>query len=144
MLAVLEKAGALGHRHVLVGCREPAAGGRGLRRVLARHQVVPRVVRDVVGPARLVDLEQVHGPPVRGHLHAQVVAVRRRGPVRRAVRVDLAAEDADRARVGVVRRHGDRGAALLGRRGGNSRRGHSRCGGKEGQYAAAHLEGLYV
>src|SRR5262249_48011917 len=70
---------------------------------LARLQVVPGVVADVVGALGLVDAQQADGAAAVAQLDADVVAVDGAGPVGDAVGVDLAAEDADRGRVAVVR-----------------------------------------
>lgn len=125
-----DEGGALGRVDGLVRGGDAAALLRVLPGPLPRHQVVPRVVRDVVGAARLVDLEQVDRPPVGRHPDADVVAPRRRRPVRHPVHVDLAPQHPDRRRVPVVRRHRDRPALLLGER---RRERGGRAGGSHAQ-----------
>lgn len=93
---------AVGRVGVLVGHGDAAARDRLLGGGLARLQVVPRVVADVVGAAGLVDAQEVHGAVAEAELDADVVAVDAHGPVGHAVGVDLAPQDADRGRVAVV------------------------------------------
>ncbi len=102
---LLDDRGALGRVDGLVGGVDGAALYRVLHRRPTGYQVVPGVVRDVVGAARLVDLEQGDRASVGRHPHTDVVASGERRPVRHPVHVDLASQHADRGRVLVVRRH---------------------------------------
>ena len=100
----VDEVGAVGRVGILV-LHGGGAAGRGVGRGRgAGDEVVPGVVADVVGAARLVDAEQEDGAVAVAQAHAEVGAVDRHGPVGDPVRVDFAAEDADRRRVAVVGR----------------------------------------
>ena len=87
----LDQTGALLRGDRLVVHLDAAAGdGVGHGR-LARVEVVPGVVGDVVGAAGLVDAEEVDGAPAVGDLDADVVAVYAHRPVGYAVGVDVTA-----------------------------------------------------
>lgn len=102
-LAVVEEVLALGGVDVLVVHVDATShlgvlGGR-----LAEAKVVPGIVRDVVGTAGRVNLEEIDGAALVGDLDADIVAVNGTGPVGDAVGVDLATQDSDAAGVHVVR-----------------------------------------
>ena len=90
-----------------------------------------------MGALGLVDAQEVDLAALVAELDAQVVAVDGAGPVGDAVRVDLAAEDADRGGVAVVGRGPD--GAAVGRDSRGRRRGAEE-NLKEG--SAAHGEGM--
>lgn len=113
-------------RLVLHGDAAAADGLVGGR--VARVEVVPGIVADVVGAARGVDAQQVQLAVLVGQRDAEVGAVDGAGPVGDAVGVDLAAEDADRRRVAVVG-GGPDGAAVAGAAFQQRFAGGRRCGG---------------
>lgn len=82
-----------------------AAGNRVLRGALARLEIGPGVVRDVVGSAGLIDAQEFDRAAVVRDPDAYVVAVDGHGPVGYPVGVDLAAQDANRRAVCVVWRN---------------------------------------
>lgn len=110
-------AGVGGRLAVLHG--DGAAGSGLLARALAGDQVVPGIVGNVIGALGGVDAEQVYRSALVAERDADFVAVDGAGPVGDPVRIDFAAEDADRRRVLRVRRGPD-GAFCQGR-----------CGGRE-------------
>jgi len=134
----VDQVGALGSVHLLVvhghgAARDGVGGGR-----LARLQVVPGVVADVVGATGLVDAEQVEGAALVGELDADPVAVDGARPVGDPVRVDLAPQHADGRGVAVVggrpHAHGRRVAGE-----GEGREGSD--GGGEGGHVALCRQG---
>lgn len=108
--------------HSDTAARDGVDSGRG-----ASLQVVPGIVADVVGTAGLVDAQKVDRAVAVGNLDAKVVAVDGAGPVGDAVGVDVAAENADRRRVAVVRSDRDTG----GDGSASSRQGKQDVGGGE-------------
>jgi hypothetical protein len=82
-----------------------------LSSALASVKIVPSVVRHIIGTAGGVNLEKVDGAAVGGELVAHGVAAWLHGPIRNTIRVDLAAEDADRRRILVVWSDGDASAS---------------------------------
>jgi hypothetical protein len=102
LVGSLDDVGALVHRRVGDDGVDASAHRRLGLGSLAGAEVVPRVVGDVVGATRLVDVEEVDFTPVGGDLLAEVVAARGHGPVGDAVGVYVAAEDADGGTVDIV------------------------------------------
>ena len=140
-VAGVDEVGAAGDVDVLVLHRGGAAGGGPVGGAVARVEVVPGVVADVVGALGLVDAQQVDVPAPVAERDAQVGAVDRVGPVGDAVRVDLAAEHADRGRVAVVGRHPD--GALAGGDSGEEEGREEDKGGDGGGEAEAVAAGMW-
>lgn len=133
----LEQVPALAHGNVLVGGRNASTHDGVLSGGLAGHEVVVGVVGDVVSTTGSVNLEKVDATTVGRNANAHLVAVNGAGPVGDAVGVDLATEDANGRREGVVRSDGD--GVALGRdrkSGGAGREGRDSGNGEE------HVEGV--
>ena len=140
-LAVVEEVLALLCGDVLVVHGDAAALVRGVLGRLPEGEVVPGVVGDVVGAGGRVDAQQVHGAAGVRDLDADVVAVDGAGPVGDAVRVDLAAEDADGG--GVLGVRGDAGGAGVGAARGDGGAGdEGGRGGEEGGDGGEHVCGV--
>lgn len=112
-LAVVHEVRAFASRSVLVLHVDATAHVRLLGSRLAEAKVVPGIVRDVVGTARLINLEEVDTSARVGNLDADVVAANGAGPVGNAVGVDLAAQDTNGGRVLLMGSHADSGSAAL-------------------------------
>lgn len=98
---------AAGRFRVLIGHGNGPSSDWLLGGGLARLQIIPRVVADIISTARLVDAQEMHGAVAVAQFDADVVAVDAHGPVCDPVRVDLAPQHADRGRVAVVGRRPD-------------------------------------
>ena len=83
-------------------------------------EVVPRVVADIVCAAGLVNVQEVDRAPFMGYFDAVTCCVGIFGPVRHAVGVDLAADDADAGGPFVVRGYGFSATAAFAWRRGRS------------------------
>lgn len=81
---------------------DATAGVRLVLGRLAKGEVVPGVVRDVVGTTRLVNLQEVDAAALVRDLDANVIAVDTHGPVGNTVGVDLASDNTDGGRVLLV------------------------------------------
>jgi hypothetical protein len=124
----LEQVRALAHVDVLVGGCDAATLDWVLFGSPAGHEVVVGVVGDIMGAARLVDLEQVDAAAVGADLDAHVVAVNGAGPVGDTVGVDLATKNTNRGReVGV--RSNRNAVVTLGGDGQGGSAGHEGCNG---------------
>ena len=111
-LAIVQQVSTLAGRTVLPVHVDAAALVRLLVSALAKGEVVPRIVRDVVRAARGVNFQHVEAAAAVRDLDANVVAADRTRPVRHAVGVDVAPHDADGARVHIVRSDAGSLAAL--------------------------------
>lgn len=123
-LAIVEEILALIGRDEFISHVDAAAGLRVFSGRLAKGEVVPGIVGDVVGTAGLVNLEEVEAAAAVGDLDTDVVAVDTHGPVGNTVGIDLAAEDTDGGGVLVVGGDAGRLATLGGN--GASRDGRGR------------------
>ena len=83
--------------------RSPGIGSR-----LARVQVVPCIIADIVGALGLVYAEKVDGASFVRQRDAEIVAVDRSWPVCDAVCIDMASQNADAGAVAIVRRRPNR------------------------------------
>lgn len=128
---VVQEVGALARVHILVRHGDAAPHQGGLGGGLAVLQIDPGIVGNVVGAGGAVNLQDVGGEVAVGDADADVVAAHGTRPVRHAVRVDLAAEDAHGGGVLLVRRHIRRAAARCGLGGG--RRDEGEDGKQHGQ-----------
>jgi hypothetical protein len=143
VLALVEERTALAGGTVLVVHVDSATlmrldGGR-----LAKGEVVPGIVGDVVGTAGLVDPEEVDAAAAVGDLNADVVAADAARPVGNAVGVDLATQDTDGRGVLLVGSDADGagGAALELSRGSGDDGGRS---SKKGGDKAEHVVKVYT
>ena len=103
----VDKARAVGGRYDLVIGSDASTSGRIGSGRLSSRQIVPGIVRDVVGATGLVDVEKIHGSIANGNLDADVVAVDRHGPVGNTVGINLAAQNTDGRRVLLVGSNAD-------------------------------------
>lgn len=111
-------------------------GGR-----FASAKVVPGIVGNVEGTARLVDAEQVDAAVAVGDFNADVVAADGVGPVGNAVNVNLATKDTDGRREGVVGRNaGGAGLAGIPDRNGGGRDQAGRSSKEGGQSDGEHID----
>ena len=124
-LAIVQQVSTLAGRTVLPVHVDAPALVRLLVSTLAKSEVVPRIIRNVVSTARGVNLQHVEAASAVGDLDANVIAADGARPVGYAVGVDVAAHDADGARVHIVRSDAGSLAALgegAGRSDGSRRR----------------------
>ncbi|KAK0762742.1 hypothetical protein N5P37_005560, partial [Trichoderma harzianum] len=117
-LAAVHEISALAGIDELVVHGNAAASVGVLLGTLAEAKVVPGIIGDVVGTARLVNLEEVEAAVAVGDLDADVVAANTHGPVGNTVGVDQAAQDTDGG--GVLLVGGDAGASTVTAGDGNS------------------------
>ena len=106
----LDQALALGRIQVLRLHFDGTASTRSVVGVVARGEIIPGIIADIVSALGLIDAQQLDLAAAVREGDADVVAVNRAGPVGDAVRVDFATENTDRGRVAVVRSGQDRGS----------------------------------
>lgn len=129
----MDEAGALRGVDILKSHRGGTAGG-GLRSGrVAGVEVIPGIVTDVVGTARLVDAEEIDGSTLIRQRHTDVVAVDRARPVGDAIRINLASQDTDRGGITVVRSGPDGAAGGSSSSSSSGGRGGGACDGRERQ-----------
>lgn len=104
-LAVVHEVSAIAGMDGLVFEVLTTSGLRALSGGPAALEVVPGVIGDVVGASGLVDLEEVDSAALVIDFYADVVTADRAGPVRNAVGVDFASQDAHTGGVHVVGGH---------------------------------------